>query len=110
MHDIAEPIRRETAAQPGTSGLGATPPAREERAATSPSNYRGAETFNPREHTDCATATCLRQRIAALRAEIASAQRKRHGIDDAITSRSKTLTRLEAQLILERGAVPSRDE
>jgi len=51
----------------------------------------------------------LEQRIASLRAEIASAQRKRHGIDDAITSRSKTLTRLEAQLILERGAAPDQN-
>ena len=103
MHDIAEPIRRETAAQPGTSGLGATPPAREERAATSPSNYRGAETFNPREHTDCATATCLRQRIAALRSELAAAHLKVERINHAIASRKVTLFRLHAQLAMTGG-------
>ena len=108
MHDIAEPIRRETAAQPRMPGIGATSPSREER------------TSEPYRHTPVAVNLCLREaaivpaarlehRIAALRAEIASAQRKRHGIDDAITSRSKTLTRLEAQLILERGAAPDRD-
>jgi len=103
MHNVAEPIRRETAAQPGTSGLGATPPAREERAATSPSNYRGAETFNPREHTDCATATCLRQRIAALRSELAAAHLKVERINHAIASRKVTLFRLHAQLAMTSG-------
>lgn len=49
---------------------------------------------------------CLEQRIAALRAEVAAAERKKHGIEDAIKSRRKTLTRLHAQLVLERGAVP----
>ncbi len=108
MHDIAEPILRKTEAQPARSGIGVTSPSRK------------AGTSAPHQHTPVAVNLCLReaaivpaarleQRIAALRAEIASAQRKRHGIDDAITSRSKTLTRLEAQLILERGAAPDRD-
>jgi len=51
----------------------------------------------------------LKQRIAALRAEVAAAERKKHGIEDAIKSRRKTLTRLHAQLILERGGASSDD-
>jgi len=60
-------------------------------------------------HRDHLPAALLEQRIESLRAEIASAERKRHGIDGAIKSRRKTLTRLLAQLILERGAAPSRN-
>ena len=52
----------------------------------------------------------LEHRIAALRAEVSAAERKRAGIEDAIASRRKTLNRLQAQLVLERGAAPSRDE
>lgn len=52
----------------------------------------------------------LEQRIAALRAEIAAVERKKHGIEDAIKSRRQTLNRLQAQLILERGAAPYHDE
>lgn len=52
----------------------------------------------------------LEHRIAALRAEVAAAERKRAGIEDAIASRRKTLNRLQAHLILERGVAPSRDE
>ncbi len=72
-------------------------------------SFSSAESLGHRERDDGDSAARLEQRIAALRAEIASAQRKRHGIDDAITSRSKTLTRLEAQLILERGGASSDD-
>ncbi len=61
-------------------------------------------------HGEHVPAARLEQRIAALRAEVAAAERKRHGIDSAITSRRQTLTRLHAQLILERGGAPSRDE
>ena len=52
----------------------------------------------------------LEHRIAALRAEVAAAERKRNGIDDAITSRRKTLNRLQAQLVLESGAAPTPNE
>ncbi len=64
---------------------------------------------NLRSHASTPVAR-LEQRIVALRAEVAAAERKRAGIDLAITSRRKTLSRLQAQLVLERGDAPSRDE
>lgn len=106
MHHVAEPIRRETVNQPGTPGIGATSPSREDRTSAPHRHSRFADDLRHREHVPAAR---LDQRIAALRAEIASAERKRHGIDGAIKSRRQTLTRLHAQLILERGGASSDD-
>lgn len=53
----------------------------------------------------------LRQRIAALRNDIAAAERNRRGIDEAVASRRKTLQRLEAQLaMIECGSARVHDE
>lgn len=60
-------------------------------------------------HGEHVPAARLEQRIAALRAEVAAAERKRAGIEDAIKSRRKTLTRLHSQLVLEHGAAPSKN-
>jgi hypothetical protein len=52
----------------------------------------------------------LDRRVAALRHEIAAAERKRCGIDAAIVSRRSALTRLLVQLALcESGGAPSPD-
>lgn len=73
-------------------------------------SFSSAESLGHRAHAYGATATRLAQRMSALRAEIAAAERKRHGIDDAIISRLKTLNRLQAQLVLERGEAPTNHE
>jgi hypothetical protein len=52
----------------------------------------------------------LDERIANLRETIAAAARKRAGLDAAIASRKLALSRLLAQLVLERGAAPISDE
>lgn len=53
----------------------------------------------------------LEERIAALRESIAAAERKRAGIDAAISSRKAALSRLQAQRVLNAsGAAPITDE
>lgn len=49
----------------------------------------------------------IQRQVSVLRQEIALAKKKREGIDAAITSREKSLTRLEAQLALAGGPVQS---
>jgi hypothetical protein len=57
------------------------------------------------------TAEDLRRQISVLRETVAAAERKRRGIDDAITSRRKTLQRIEAQLaVIECGPAHVQDE
>jgi hypothetical protein len=53
----------------------------------------------------------LDQRIAALRETIAAAERKRAGVDAAISSRKSALSRLQAQRVLNAsGPAPTSDE
>lgn len=102
MNRAAEPSHRETAAQPETSGIEATLPSRKDRTSAPHRHITIAADPLHREQATAAIvpAPRLEQRIASLRAEIAAAERKQHGIKDAITSRLKTLNRLQAQLAL----------
>ena len=105
MHHVAEPIHRETAAQLGTPGTGATPPSREDRTSAPHRHSRFADDLRHREHATAAfvPAARLEQRIAALRAEVAAAHLKVERINHAIASRKVTLFRLNAQLAMTGG-------
>ena len=105
MHHVAEPIHREIAAQPGTSGIGANPPSREDRT-SAPQRYSSlTDDLNSRKPATAAfvPAARLEQRIAALRAEVAAAHLKIERINHAIASRKVTLFRLNAQLAMTGG-------
>lgn len=105
MNRPAEPINRETAAQPGTPGIATTPPSRKDRPITVATDLR---------HREAATAAFvpaarLDQRIAALRETIAAAERKRDGVNAAIASRKSALSRLEAQRVLNASGAATTD-
>ena len=51
--------------------------------------------------------TELERRAADLRREIILAKEKRRGLDNAITSRTNSLARVEAQLVLTSAASPA---
>jgi len=74
-------------------------------------SFSSAESLGHRERDDGDSAARLEHRIAALRAEVAAAERKRAGIEAAIASRKSALNRLLAASALRgSGAAPSRDE
>jgi hypothetical protein len=84
---------RVAALQAATSGV---------TAGLSDSTLRESEMLRVREAGPVAD---LRRRAAALREEIAATERKRRGIDEALSARRLSLQRLEARLVLMEDAV-----
>ena len=72
MHHVAEPIHRETAAQLGTPGTGATPPSREDRTSAPHRHSRFADDLRHREHATAQMVRALDEKIGRLTSARAS--------------------------------------
>lgn len=99
MHNVAEPIRRETAAQPRTPGIGATSPSREDRTTAPHRHSHFADDLRHRERAKANMLGALDDKIARLTSARAARLNALNKIRSAL-----------AQAILAGHATPERHE